>query len=76
MCGNSFTTRAAKVWLHLGEYVVKHEVAVSEQLGEAVLLGMDLGLLNYLLQLEQQQRKQGVAVNAITRAQAEAGRRG
>ena len=67
VCGNSFTTRAAK---HLGEYVVKHEVAVSEQLGEAVLLGMDLGLLNYLLQLEQQQRKQGVAVNAITRAQA------
>ena len=70
VCGNSFTTRAAKVWLHLGDYVVKHEVAVSEQLGEAVLLGMDLGLLNYLLQLEQQQRKQGVAVNAITRAQA------
>ena len=31
---------------------------------------MDLGLLDYLLILEKQQRRQGMAVNAITRAQA------
>ena len=49
---------------------MKHKVAVSEQLSEAVLLGMDLGLLDYLLQLEKQQRNQGLAVNIITRAQA------
>ena len=43
---------------------------MSEHLSEAVLLGMDLGLLEYLLQLEKQQRTQGLAINIITRAQA------
>ena len=70
VCGRSFSARTAKVWLHFGDYALKHDVAVSEHLSEAVLLGMDLGLLDYLLQLEKQQRRQELAVNAITRAQA------
>ena len=70
VCGKVFTTQTARVWLHFGEYALQHEVAVSGQLSEAVLLGMDLGLLDYLLQLEKQQRKQGLAINSITRAQA------
>ena len=45
-------------------------VAVSEEKNEAVLLGMDLDLLDYLLQLEKQQRSQGLPINTITRAQA------
>ena len=58
------------MWLHFGEYCLKHTVAVSEEMSEAVLLGMDLDLLDYLLQLEKQQRSQGLPINTITRAQA------
>ena len=46
-------------------------MAVSSKLSEAVLLGIDLGLLEYLLKLEKQQRGQGVAINALTRAQTQ-----
>ena len=70
VCGKTFTARAACVWLHFREYCLKHTVAVSEEMSEAVLLGMDLDLLNYLLQLEEQQRSQGLPINTITRAQA------
>ena len=66
VCGKAFTTQTARVWLHFGEHALQHEVAVSGQLSKAVLLGMDLGLL----QLEKQQRKQGLAINSITKAQA------
>ena len=38
------------------EYCLKHTVAVSEEMSEAVLLGMDLDLPDYLLQLEKQQK--------------------
>ena len=40
--------------------------AVSENMREAVLLGMDLDLLDYLLQLEKEQRGQASGVNALT----------
>ena len=48
-CGKTFTARAARVRLHFGEYRLKHTVAVSEEMSEAVLLGMDLDLLDYIL---------------------------
>ena len=58
VCGNTFTVPAARVWLHFGEYSIEHVVAVSKDLREAVLLGMDLDLLDYLLQLEKEQNRQ------------------
>ena len=69
VCGKTFTVPAARVWLHFGEYSIEHVVAVSKDLREAVLLGMDLDLLDYLLQLEKEQNRRGLAVNALTRAQ-------
>jgi hypothetical protein len=70
VCGKAFPAQVARVWLHFGKYTAKREVAVSEHLSEAVLLGMDLGLLDYLLKLEKQQWKQGPAINIVTRAEA------
>ena len=47
----------AKVWLEVGEYSMQREVAVINDATEPVLLGMDLGILQYLLGLEKEQRK-------------------
>ena len=47
----------AKVWLEVGEYSMQREVAVMNDATEPVLLGMDLGILQYLLGLEKEQRK-------------------
>ena len=47
----------AKVWLEVGEYSMQREVAVMNDAKEPVLLGMDLGILQYLLVLEKEQRK-------------------
>ena len=52
VCGQTFQTREARVWLHFGDYSIHHNVAVSSKLSEAVLLSIDLGLLEYLLKLE------------------------
>ena len=48
-CGKTFTACAACVWLHFREYCLKHTVAVSEEMSEAVLLGMDLDRSTRLL---------------------------
>ena len=68
--GKTLSVPEAQVWLHFGEYSINHRVAVSKDIREAVLLGMDLDLLDYLLQLEKEQSRQGLAVNALTRAHA------
>ena len=47
----------AKVWLEVGEYSMQREAAVMNDATEPVLLGMDLGILQYLLRLEKEQRK-------------------
>ena len=47
----------AKVWLEVGEYSMQRKVAVMNDATERVLLGMDLGILQCLLGLEKEQRK-------------------
>ena len=64
------------LWLHIGEYVIKHMVAVCKDPPQQALLGLDIGILDYLMQLEREQREQKEAsklsVNTTTRAQAKA----
>jgi len=45
----------AKVWLHLGDRSVQHEVAVLKTGSDDAILGLDLHLHKYLLQLEEEQ---------------------
>lgn len=74
--GGAVTVPLAKVWLHIGDYVIKHVVAVCKNPPEQALLGLDIGILDYLMQLEREQREQSEAsklsVNTTTRAQAKA----
>ena len=74
--GGAVTVPLAKVWLHIGEYVIKHVVAVCKDPPQQALLGLDIGILDYLMQLEREQREQKEAsklsVNTTTRAQAKA----
>ena len=39
--GKQEKVKIAKVWLHLGEYSMKHEVLVSGETKDYVLLGLD-----------------------------------
>ena len=74
--GGAVTVPLAKVWFHIGDYVFKHEVAVCRNSPEQALLGLDIGILDYLMQLEKEQREQREAsklsVNVTTRAQTKA----
>ncbi len=45
----------ANVWLEVGENSMQRKVAVMDDATEPVLLGMDLGLLLYLLELEMEE---------------------
>ena len=54
--GESRHVPLVKVWLTFGEYCMKCTVAAVENCSEQVLLGMDLGLLEYLLKLEKEQK--------------------
>lgn len=45
----------ANVYLHLGEHSVQHEVAVLKTGSDDAILGLDLHLHKYLLQLEEEQ---------------------
>ena len=62
----------AKVWLHLGERSIQHEVAVLKTGSDDAILGLDLHLHKYLLQLEEEQTAAQTTVNPvrITRKQA------
>ena len=74
--GGAVTVPLAKVWLHIGEYAIQHDVAVCKDPPEQALLGLDIGILDYLMQLEKEQRAEKEAselsVGATTRAQAKA----
>lgn len=50
--GGAVTVPLAKVWLHIGEYVTKHVMAVCEDPPESAILGLDIGILDYLMQPE------------------------
>lgn len=67
--GHTTENPMASVWVHVGEYSIRHEVAVCKEAPSDVLIGLDIGILDYLLTLEKQQRKARAAVNATTRAQ-------
>ena len=54
--GESKYVPLVKVWLTFGEYCMKCTVAAVENCSEQVLLGMDLGLLEYLLKSEKEQK--------------------
>ena len=54
--GESKHVPLVKVWLTFGEYSMKCTVAAVENCSEQVLLGMDLGLIEYLLKLEKEQK--------------------
>ena len=56
--GGAVTVPLAKVWLHIGEYVIKHVVAVCKDPPQQALLGLDIGILDYLMKLEREQREQ------------------
>lgn len=68
--GRAVNVPAAEVWLHIGDYSFKHVVAVSKNSLEQALLGLDIGIIDYLLSLEREQRE--AEVNVTTRAQAKA----
>lgn len=70
--GSSVVVPIAKVWIDVGKYCIQQEVAVCAKAPEPVLLGLDIGFLDYLLDLEREQRKKTVGVNtrAQTRKQA------
>ena len=54
--GESKHVPLVKVWLTFGEDCMKCRVAAVENCLEQVLLGMDLGMLEYLLKLEKEQK--------------------
>ena len=56
--GKQEKVQIARVWLHLGEYSMKREVVVSEETKDDVLLGLDIGIINYLMELEKEQKEQ------------------
>ena len=68
--GKASEVPLANVWVHTGEYSFKQEVAVCEDPIQDVLLGLDIGILDYLWELAKKQVQGGVEVNALTRAQA------
>ena len=45
----------AKVWIEVGKHRLHHIVAVVDNAPEKILLGMDTGIMRYLLELEVQQ---------------------
>ena len=45
----------AKVWIEVGKHRLHHIVAVVDNAPEKILLGMDMGIMRYLLELEVQQ---------------------
>lgn len=47
----------AKVWIHVGDYSLHHDVAVVEEVTEPVLLGLNIGIHSYLLSLDERQRE-------------------
>ena len=62
----------AKVWLHLGDRSVQHEVAVLKTGNDDAILGLDLHLHKYLLQLEEEQTTKQATITPVrvTRKQA------
>ena len=75
--GEAVNVPLAMVWLHFGDYVFQHAVAVCKDSPEQALLGLDIGKLDYLMQLEKEQREKRehsskFSVNVTTRAQAKA----
>ena len=72
--GGAVTVPLAKVWLHIGEYAIQHVVAVCDEPSEEALLGLDIGMLDYLMQLEKESERERnkCSVNITTRAQAKA----
>ena len=74
--GGAVTVPLVQVWLHIGEYAIQHVVAVCDEPSEECLLGLDIGMLDYLMQLEKEQREEResnkCSVNITTRTQARA----
>jgi len=52
--GASVVVPLAKVWINVGKYCIQQEVAVCSSAPEPVLLGLDVGFLDYLLDLERE----------------------
>ena len=46
----------AKVWIYVGDYALHHTTPAVEDATESVLQGLDLGILEYLLDVEKQVR--------------------
>ena len=72
--GGAVIVPLAEVWLHIGDYVFKH-VAVCNNSPEQILLGLDIGILDYLMQLEKEREQREASkfsVNVTTRAQTKA----
>ena len=49
----------ANVWIHAGEYSFKQQVAVCEDPILDVLLGLDIGILDYLWDIAIKETKAG-----------------
>ena len=63
----------ANVWIQGGEYTIPHVEAVMDIIPYQVLLGQDLGIRRYLLDLAEHQveeRKKDEAAVLLTRRQA------
>lgn len=58
------TVPLAKVWLHIGNYPIQHVVAVCKEPPEPALLGVDIGIPEYIMQLEMEQREQREAIDS------------
>ena len=60
--GSTILSPFARVWIIFGNYQIYHVVAVAEEAPEEVLLGLDIGFLDYLLQLAKHNNKETMSM--------------
>ena len=60
--GSTILSPLARVWITFGNYQIRHVVAVAEEASEEVLLGLDIGFLDYLLQLAKENNNETMSM--------------
>ena len=60
--GSTILSPLARVWITFGNYQIHHVVTVAEEAPEEVLLGLDIGFLDYLLQLAKDNNKETMSM--------------